>query len=60
MTADYFASEDLAQETFLKAIRYFDRYTHKGRFKAFLYRIAANTCIDMQRKSRSDDVSLEE
>lgn len=53
-------AEDAVQETFLKAIRYFDRYTHKGRFKPFLYRIAANTCIDMQRKNRNADISLEE
>lgn len=55
-----FLAEDAVQETFLKAIRYFDRYTHKGRFKPFLYRIAANTCIDMQRKNRNADISLEE
>lgn len=53
-------AEDAAQETFLKAIRYFDRYTHRGRFKSFLYQIAANTCIDMQRKNRHTDISLEE
>lgn len=53
-------AEDAAQETFLKAIRYFDRYTHKGRFKSFLYQIAANTCIDMRRKNRYTDISLEE
>ncbi len=53
-------AEDAVQETFLKAIRYFDRYTHQGKFKPFLYRIAANTCIDMQRKSRNPDISLEE
>lgn len=53
-------AEDAVQETFLKVIRYFDRYTHKGKFKAFLYRIAANTCIDMQRKNRHADLSLEE
>lgn len=53
-------AEDAAQETFLKAIRYFDRYTHRGKFKAFLYQIAANTCIDMQRKTRNTDISLEE
>ena len=53
-------AEDAAQETFLKAIRYFDRYTHRGRFKSFLYQIAANTCIDMQRKNRHSDISLEE
>lgn len=43
-------AEDAAQETFLKAIRYFDRYVHQGKFKPFLYQIAANTCIDMRRK----------
>lgn len=53
-------AEDAVQETFLKVIRYFDRYTHKGMFKPFLYRIAANTCIDMQRKYRQPDLSLEE
>lgn len=53
-------AEDATQETFLKAIRYFDRYTHRGRFKSFLYQIAANTCIDMQRKNRHSDISLEE
>lgn len=53
-------AEDAVQETFLKAIRYFDRYTHKGKFRSFLYQIAANTCIDMQRKNRNHDISLEE
>lgn len=53
-------AEDAVQETFLKAIRYFDRYTHKGKFRSFLYQIAANTCIDMQRKNRNPDLSLEE
>lgn len=58
-TPDRSLAEDAAQETFLKAIRYFDRYTHKGRFKSFLYQIALNTCIDLQRKYRHTDVSLE-
>lgn len=53
-------AEDAAQETFLKALRYFDRYTHRGKFRAFLYQIAANTCIDMSRKIRTTEMSLEE
>lgn len=53
-------AEDAAQETFLKVIRYFDRYTHNGRFKSFLYQIATNTCIDMQRKNCCQDMSLED
>lgn len=53
-------AEDATQETFLKVIRYFDNYTHRGQFKAFLYRIAANTCIDMRRKRCLEDTSLDE
>ena len=43
-------AEDATQETFLKAIRYMNRYIHRGKFRAFLYKIALNTCIDMWRK----------
>lgn len=53
-------AEDITQETFLKAIRYLDRHTYKGGLRPFLYRIAANTCIDMLRKTRPPDLSLEE
>ncbi len=53
-------AEDAAQETFLKTIRYFNRYTHKGTFRPFLYRIAANTCIDLWRKERKQDIPLED
>lgn len=41
---------DATQETFLKLVRFLGQYEHKGAFRAFLYRIAANTCIDMKRK----------
>ncbi|MDE7333229.1 MAG: RNA polymerase sigma factor [Lachnospiraceae bacterium] len=58
-TPDRSLAEDAVQETFLKVIRYFDRYTHKGRFKSFLYQVAANTCTDIWRKNRRTDVSLE-
>lgn len=53
-------AEDAAQETFLKVIRYADRYTHKGRFKPFLYQVAANTCVDMRRKNWYSELPLEE
>ncbi|MEG0899836.1 MAG: RNA polymerase sigma factor [Oscillospiraceae bacterium] len=53
-------AEDAVQETFLKVIRFFDSYTHKEKFKAFLYKIATNTCIDLRRKKWLSDVSLDE
>ena len=43
-------AEDATQETFLKAIRYMNKYIHRGKFKAFLYKIASNVCIDIWRK----------
>lgn len=52
-------AEDAAQETFLKAIRHLDAYVHRGKFRAFLYQIAANTCIDMGRRRAATEVSLE-
>ncbi len=43
-------AEDATQETFLKAIRHLDAYVHRGKFKAYIYKIAANACIDYSRK----------
>ncbi len=53
-------AEDAAQETFLKAIRFFDRNARKGTYKAFFYQIAANTCIDMKRRKYMTEASFEE
>ena len=35
----------------MKAVRHIDAYAHRGRFKAYLYKIAANTCTDLWRRS---------
>lgn len=48
-TPDRAAAEDAVQETFLKVIRYMDEYTHRGKFRAFLYKVASNTCKDIWR-----------
>lgn len=50
LTGDYFAAEDLAQETFIAA------YQHRNEFdgqneKAWLCRIASNKCIDYKRSA---------
>ena len=53
-------AQDAAQETFLKLVRFIDRYHHRGQFKAFLYRIAANTCIDIIRNNSAAMLSTEQ
>ncbi|MFW6347710.1 MAG: RNA polymerase sigma factor [Cyclonatronaceae bacterium] len=45
-------SEDLAQETFLKAAKSLHQYQETASLYTWLYRIARNTCIDEMRKLR--------
>lgn len=45
MTSDYFASEDLTQETFLSAYNHLKDFDGKYE-KAWLCRIATNKCLD--------------
>lgn len=52
-TPDAESAQDAAQETFLKLVRFIDRYEHRGQFRPFLYRIAANACIDILRKDHA-------
>lgn len=59
-TPDRETAQDAVQETFLKVIRYFGSYRHQGEFRAFLYRVAANTCIDMARRSWRTETALGE
>lgn len=56
-TRDRFSAEDAAQETFLKAVRYLKQGVFRGNFKAFLYRIAGNICIDLWRKKGSEELA---
>lgn len=43
-------AEELAQDVFLKLHRSADRYQPTARFKTFLYRIAANHCLNELRR----------
>jgi RNA polymerase sigma-70 factor (ECF subfamily) len=56
-------AEDLVQETFLNVFRYLKDFRYETKFKNWLYRIAASTCIKKRRRSKfapERELSLEE
>ena len=64
MTADYFASEDLAQDTFLAAYSHLQDFDGRHE-KAWLCRIATNKCLDYlqsagRRSIPTEDAGMEE
>lgn len=59
MTADYFAAEDLAQETFLSAYEHFKNFDGSNP-KAWLCRIATNKCIDYMAHSGRKSIPTED
>lgn len=59
MTGDYFAAEDLTQETFLSAYRHKEEFDGKNE-KAWLCRIASNKCIDYSRQAARRMVPTED
>lgn len=50
MTGNHADAEDLTQETFLRAYRFFDRYNRDLPFENWLYRIMSRVFIDEIRK----------
>lgn len=64
MTRSPGEAEDLVQETFLKAYRFWDRYEPGTNCKAWLFRILTNTFINRNRKKQKlfteiDDAAAE-
>ena len=63
MCRDPSDAEDMVQETFLNVFRYLKDFRYETKFKNWLYRIAASTCIKKRRKSKfapERELSLEE
>jgi RNA polymerase sigma factor (sigma-70 family) len=60
MLGDDARAEDIVQEVFLSALRSIDSLDRPAGFRAWLYRIAHNTCVDhMRRRSHAAEVSMD-
>jgi RNA polymerase sigma-70 factor (ECF subfamily) len=56
-------AEDMIQDTFLNIFRYLKNFRHETKFKNWLYKVAASTCIKKRRKSKfapEQELSLDE
>jgi len=52
MCRDPSDAEDMIQETFLNVFRYLKGFRYETKFKNWLYKVAASTCIKKRRKSK--------
>jgi len=59
MVRDRELAEDLAQETFIKALNALDTYRPEFKFSSWLFKIANNAAIDHLRKKELHTLSLE-
>ena len=63
MCRDAADAEDTVQETFLNVFRYLKDFRYETKFKNWLYRVAASTCIKKRRRSKfapQRELSLDE
>ncbi len=52
MLGSFQEAEDLVQETFLRAWKRLDTYERRAPFRAWLYKIATNACLDTLKQRR--------
>jgi len=50
MTRNAMEAEDLVQDTYLRAYRFFDKFEEGTNFKAWIFKILTNTFINKYRK----------
>jgi RNA polymerase sigma-70 factor (ECF subfamily) len=54
MTGSLTDSEDLAQETFVRAYRQLESYRGESKFSSWLYRIGINLCLNWRKRQRRE------
>jgi RNA polymerase sigma-70 factor, ECF subfamily len=59
MVRDRELAEDLAQETFVKALNAIESYRPEFKFSSWIFKIANNAAIDQLRRRELDTLSLE-
>jgi RNA polymerase sigma-70 factor (ECF subfamily) len=59
MVRDRETAEELAQDTFLKALNHIDRYRADFKLSSWLFKIANNVAIDHMRRRQLDTVSMD-
>jgi RNA polymerase sigma factor (sigma-70 family) len=59
MTGNSQDAEDLVQETFFKAYKYYDKFAEGTNLKAWLFKILKNTFINNYRKKKLEPKSVE-
>lgn len=52
-------AEEAAQDAFVKAFKYLDRFNRQSKFSTWLYRIVFNTAISYKRKHKMQKTSIE-
>lgn len=60
MTGSLSDSEDLAQETFIRAFRQIGSFRGDASFSSWLYRIAINTCLNWKKAGQRREVMHQE
>jgi RNA polymerase sigma-70 factor (ECF subfamily) len=63
MCRDHSDAEDMVQVTFLNVFKYLKDFRYESKFKNWLYKVAASTCIKKRRKSKfapEKELSLDE
>jgi RNA polymerase sigma-70 factor (ECF subfamily) len=63
MCRDHSDAEDMVQDTFLNVFKYLKEFRYESKFKNWLYKVAASTCIKKRRKSKfapEKELSLDE